>query len=75
MLAPLSPHLRTLQEHFQYLHDTADKLQEDRLLANLPIAHEPPLELQPVLELPSPVKTRTMRKAPLDNMLTSCDCV
>eukprot|EP00603_Paraphysomonas_imperforata_P010773 CAMPEP_0114461830 /NCGR_PEP_ID=MMETSP0104-20121206/6492_1 /TAXON_ID=37642 ORGANISM="Paraphysomonas imperforata, Strain PA2" /NCGR_SAMPLE_ID=MMETSP0104 /ASSEMBLY_ACC=CAM_ASM_000202 /LENGTH=280 /DNA_ID=CAMNT_0001634643 /DNA_START=528 /DNA_END=1368 /DNA_ORIENTATION=- len=65
--------LRKLREHFDYMRDTADGLVEARMLAGLQFTEakvEPPPEL-----IVSEKKKKPTRKAPLDNMHTSCDCV
>ena len=65
--------LRTLRDIFGYLRDTADARQHARVLEGLVLTstEEHP---EPEIET-SRKKKRIQRKAALDNVLTSCDCV
>jgi hypothetical protein len=65
--------LRILRDHWTYLYNTAEALQENRMLDGLEFIPEEKGEEEAVVE--SSRRIRVMRKAPLDNMLTSCDCV
>lgn len=65
--------LRILRDHFDYLHNTADALQHARLLEGLVVSEN---KVEPLVEVVVPARKRKpTRKAPLDNMHTSCDCV
>jgi hypothetical protein len=69
--------LRTLREVFAYLRDTADRRQDERLLAGLPVPSTGSVlpESIPTMQPTPPRQRKSTRKAPLDTSRPSCICV
>ena len=65
--------LRKLRELFEILCQLFEKFQHDRVLENLNISKDE--SFVEVVKTDAPKRKKMIRKAPLDNYLTICDCV